>query len=67
MLCMWPNWTSSKGLPVHSQDQDKTVFCPGLGMGLFIFQRILFGLTGAPSSFQRLMDKVLRGLPFVNH
>ena len=26
-----------------------------------------FGLTGAPSSFQRLMDKVLRGLPFVIH
>ena len=24
-----------------------------------------FGLTGAPGSFQRLMDKVMRGLPFV--
>ena len=24
-----------------------------------------FGLSGAPSSFQRLMDKILRGLPFV--
>ena len=24
-----------------------------------------FGLSGAPSSLQRLMDKVLRGLPFV--
>ena len=25
-----------------------------------------FGLTGAPSSFQRLMDEVMRGLPFVS-
>ena len=24
-----------------------------------------FGLTGAPSSFQRLMDKIFRGLTFV--
>ena len=24
-----------------------------------------FGLTGTPSSFQRLMDKTLHGLPFV--
>jgi len=26
-----------------------------------------FGLTGAPSSFQRLMNKLLRGLPFATH
>ena len=54
-------------MPVHRQDQDKTAFCPGLGMGLFNFLRKPFGLTGAPSSSQRLMDKVLRGLPFVTH
>ena len=34
-------------------------------MGLFQFCRMPFGLTGAPSSFQRLMDNILRGLSFV--
>ena len=33
-------------------------------MGLYEFCRMPFGVTGGPSSFQRLMDKVLRGLPF---
>ena len=34
-------------------------------MGLYEFKQIPFGLTGAPSSFQHLMDKASRGLPFV--
>ena len=42
----------------------KTAFCPGPGMGLYEFCRMPFGVTGGPSSFQRLMDKVLLGLPF---
>ena len=53
-------------LPVNPEDCKKTAFCPGPGMGLFQFLRMPFGLTGAPSSFQRLMDQVLRGLPFVS-
>ena len=52
-------------MPVHHSDQHKTAFCPGPGLGLFEFKRMPFGLTGAPSSFQRMMDKIFRDLPFV--
>ena len=53
-------------LPVAEEDQPKTAFCPGPGMGLYQFCRMPFGLSGAPGSFQRLMDSVLRGLPFAS-
>ena len=52
-------------MPVHEEDIPKTAFCPGPGMGLFQFTRMPFGLTGAPSSFQRLMNRIFRNLPFV--
>ena len=41
----------------------KTAFCPGPGMVLYEFCRMSFGVTGGPSSFQRLMDKFLHGIP----
>ena len=51
-------------MSVNPEDRAKTAFCPGPGLGLYEFNRMPFGLTGAPSSFQCLMDKVLRGLSF---
>ena len=52
-------------MPVNPQDCHKTAFCPGPGMGLFHTRYMPFGLTGAPSSFQRLMNQLFRDLPFV--
>ena len=47
---------------VHPDDRDKTAFtCQS---GLFQFKVLPFGLTNAPSSFERLMEKVLAGLQF---
>ncbi|KFD66844.1 hypothetical protein M514_20988 [Trichuris suis] len=51
-------------LPIHPADCEKTAFSPGPGMGLYEFVCMPFGLTGGPSSFQRMMDHVLDGLPF---
>ena len=52
-------------LPINPGDREKTAFCPGPGMGLYQFCRMPFGLTGAPSSYQRLMDTILKGLSFI--
>lgn len=43
-------------VPVTEQDIKKTAFCTPFG--LFEFQRMPFGLCNAPSTFQRLMERM---------
>ena len=70
------NWICNQATGSFQCKKLKTAFCPGPGMGLYEFCRKPFGVTyefcrkpfgvtDGPSSFQRLMDKVLHGLSFV--
>lgn len=43
-------------VPVSEQDRSKTAFCTPFG--LFEFNRMPFGLCNAPSTFQRLMERL---------
>lgn len=43
-------------VPVTEQDRPKTAFCTPFG--LFEFNRMPFGLCNAPSTFQRLMERL---------
>ena len=44
-------------MPVAAEDQHKTAFVTAFG--LFQFKVLPFGLSGAPASFQRLMDRLI--------
>ena len=48
-------------VPIKEQDRQKTAFRTSGGR-LFEFNKVPFGLTNAPATFSRLMDKVLVGL-----
>ena len=46
-------------LPLCPEDKEKTAFISP--NGLYQFVTMLFGLSGAPAIFQRMMDSILRG------
>lgn len=50
-------------VPVAPEDQEKTAFVCHLGA--FRFTRMPFGLRNAPSTFQRLIDRIRRTLPHI--
>ena len=47
-------------VPVASEDRHKTAFITP--RGLYQFKMMPFGLCGAPATFQRMMDQVIKGL-----
>ena len=47
-------------VPMAEKDIPKTAFCSKYGLHEFLF--MLFGLTGAPATYQWLMELVLAGL-----
>ena len=54
-------------LPVHEGDKPKTKFWGIDSHGkdcLYQWRFLPFGLKNAPAEFQRVMDRILRGLPF---
>ena len=45
---------------IEEKDKEKTSFCTPFGS--YEYNRMAFGLVGAPSTYQRLMDGILSGL-----
>ena len=48
---------------MSKEDREKTAFATGSG-GLYQFTVMSFGLANAPATFERLMERVLAGLPW---
>ena len=50
-------WSGYYQIPMSEEDREKTAFiCP---LGFYKFQRMPQGITGAPATFQRLMERAV--------
>ena len=47
-------------VPMKEEDREKTAF--STPSGFFQFRVMPFGLSGAPATFQRMMDRVIKGM-----
>lgn len=52
-------------LPLHADSRDMTAFI--MHEGLFRFRCVPYGLSSAPSAFQKMMETVLKGVPSVRN
>ncbi|GFS03078.1 hypothetical protein ElyMa_006460900 [Elysia marginata] len=46
-------------------DKSKHLTTINTSKGLYVFNRLVFGITSAPAIWQKTMDKILQGLPGV--
>lgn len=51
-------------VPMDPNDMEKTAFSPGPGLGIYEFLRMPFGLANAPSTCQRILDRILSKFTF---
>ncbi len=52
-------------LKMHIEEESREPLTINTHKGLFRYKRLPFGITSAPSLFQRAMDQILAGLPGV--
>lgn len=50
-------------IPMHPEDREKTIFITP--QGIFGFDRMHQGLSGAPATFQRLMEKTVGDMKLI--